>query len=82
MNAVKDDIQQKVYHIADTYGYGPQSRMCMEEAAELIQSINKYHRARCDGDPLKMATARLNMIEEIADTHNALADGVFDNWRK
>jgi len=35
---------QKIRYIANHYGYESQSRQCIEELAELIQAINKFHR--------------------------------------
>lgn len=67
MNTQKEDINRKLNIIANHYGYEPQSRMCMEECAELIQAINKYHRASESGDIQKMFEAREQVAEEMAD---------------
>lgn len=45
-----------------TYGENEQSRVAMEELAELIRAINKYHRAKTDEH-------RQNLIEEMADVY-------------
>lgn len=45
-----------------TYGENEQSRIAMEELAELIRAINKYHRAKTDEH-------RQNLIEEMADVY-------------
>lgn len=44
------------------YGENEQSRVAMEELAELIRAINKYHRAKTDEH-------RQNLIEEMADVY-------------
>lgn len=44
------------------YGKNEQSRVAMEELAELIRAINKYHRAKTDEH-------RQNLIEEMADVY-------------
>lgn len=48
----------------DTYGVKAQMMMCIEEAAELIQAINKYFRAVENGD---VSNAGYDLIGEIAD---------------
>ena len=37
--------EQKIQHIADHYGYEPQSRQLVEELSELIQAVCKHNRA-------------------------------------
>lgn len=51
--------------ITKVYGHEQQSRILQEEAAELIQAVNKYWRATTMD---KIAKARDNVIEEMADT--------------
>lgn len=53
--------------IADRYGLACQLDQTVEEAAELIQAINKYKRATLSGNKEKWAKCRENMIEETAD---------------
>lgn len=56
---------------AKYYGYEAQSNQLVEECAELIQAVSKYHRAVAGlGQPVaeeKKAVALENLIEEIAD---------------
>lgn len=49
---------------AKYYGYEAQSNQLVEECAELIQAVSKYHRAVAEE---KKAVALENLIEEIAD---------------
>lgn len=49
-----------------TYGAKAQMMMCIEEAAELIQAINKYFRAT-KGNCNSLDKAYWNLAEEIAD---------------
>lgn len=67
MNTPKDSTRQKIRYIANHYGYAEQSQMCIEECAELIQSISKFRRAKKNGDLLEMAQARKEMLGEVAD---------------
>lgn len=66
-------LREKMFLIADTYGYDAQSRQCIEEMAELTQAINKFWRKqlRCGKKDLRdidLGTKEeLNLIEEIAD---------------
>lgn len=39
-----EETRKKIQKIAQTYGYDAQSRQCIEEMAELTQSINKFWR--------------------------------------
>ena len=48
----------------DIYGVKTQMMMCIEEAAELIQAINKYFRAVENGN---VSNAGYELIGEIAD---------------
>ena len=59
-------VFEKCKIIADQYGHEPQSRMLREEAAELIQAVNKYYRS-ASKDGFKSGKAADNMIEEMAD---------------
>ena len=52
--------------IADQYGHEPQSRMLQEEAAELIQAVNKYYRST-NKLGFKSGEQADNLIEEMAD---------------
>lgn len=62
-------IKENIKKIADTYGYEPQSRQCIEEMAELTQAINKFWRKCGNGQPTEkeMDACRKNLIEELAD---------------
>lgn len=60
------NIFEKCKIIADRYGHEPQSRMLQEEAAELIQAVNKYYRLT-NKDGFKSGKAADNLIEEMAD---------------
>lgn len=72
-----EETKQKIQKIAQTYGYDAQSRQCIEEMAELTQSINKFWRKQLDcgrkpfpKDDMDMPflTADYeNLAEEIAD---------------
>ena len=53
--------EQEIFKKAiETYGEREQSAVAMEECAELIRAINKYHRKDSNEN-------RKNLIEEIAD---------------
>lgn len=60
---------EKIKIVADHYGYGAQSRQCIEEMAELTQAINKWWRVCGNGQRTEksIAECRYNLIEEIAD---------------
>lgn len=62
-------LNKKIQHIADTYGYGAQSNQLTEEAAELIQAVNKLRRASGVGQPCQKSEyqAKHELIEELAD---------------
>ena len=67
INTQAGAIFEKCKIVAEHYGHEPQSRMLQEEAAELIQAVNKYHRS---SGPLglKSGKASDNVVEEAADT--------------
>jgi len=56
---------EKIKLIADTYGYGPQSRQLIEEMAECTVAINKLWRNRKNKKQKKKWRKRL--ISELAD---------------
>ncbi len=60
---------EKIKIVADHYGYGAQSRQCIEEMAELTQAINKWWRVCGNGQRTEesIAECRYNLVEEIAD---------------
>lgn len=64
-----EDIKDKIIKIANTYGYEPQSRQCIEEMAELTQAINKFWRKCGNGQPTEKDAEMCmdNLIEELAD---------------
>ena len=74
---MNEETRQKIQKIAQTYGYDPQSRQCIEEMAELTQAINKYWRKdlQCgkfpycpwDGYMPMDSEQYSNLIEELAD---------------
>lgn len=73
---MNEEIRQKIQKIAQTYGYDPQSRQCIEEMAELTQAINKFWRKALDcgkgkqpnGEKyITMSPAYDNLVEEMAD---------------
>ena len=63
----------KIKKIADAYGYDVQSRQCIEEMAELTQTINKFWRKDLKCGQLTTlevpigSPQELSIIEEIAD---------------
>ena len=69
--------------IADTYGYDPQSRMLIEEMAELTKALNKFWRKNLLCGQIKITPELLerlkrtheyaNVIEEIADVEIMIA---------
>lgn len=70
------EIKESIKKIADTYGYEPQSRQCIEEMAELTQAINKFWRKvlKCGNrDVVKYDGVSFfpeeqdNLVEEMAD---------------
>ena len=62
-------LAEKIKIVADHYGYGAQSRQCIEEMAELTQAINKWWRVCGNGQRTEesIAECRYNLVEEIAD---------------
>lgn len=73
---MNEETRQKIKKIAQTYGYDPQSRQCIEEMAELTQAINKFWRKALDcgkgkqpnGEKyITMSPAYDNLVEEMAD---------------
>lgn len=71
-----EETKQKIYKIAQTYGYDAQSRQCIEEMAELTQAINKFWRKvlKCGKkDVVKYDSISFfpeeqdNLVEEMAD---------------
>ena len=64
------EFNNAIKAIADRFGIAAQLDQTVEEAAELIQAINKYKRATLNGitpNKEKWAKCRENMIEETAD---------------
>ena len=69
--------------IADTYGYDSQSRMLIEEMAELTKALNKFWRKNLLCGQIKITPELLerlkrtpeyaNVIEEIADVEIMIA---------
>ena len=69
-------MKDKISKIANHYGFSKQSRQLAEEAAELIQAVNKYYRFRNSNntrDEILSSVNDSNMLiqniaEEIADS--------------
>ncbi|XBX05257.1 hypothetical protein QMP26_33245 [Enterocloster clostridioformis] len=59
---VENNIEtwKKIEWIANMYGYDAQSRQCMEEAAELIQAINKRWRKAAYGETIRRLQRQRN----------------------
>lgn len=55
---------EKIKIVADHYGYGAQSRQCIEEMAELTQAINKWWRVCGNGQRTEesIAECRYNLV--------------------
>ena len=66
INTQAGAVFEKCKIVADYYGHEPQSRMLQEEAAELIQAVNKYYRST-NAVGLKSGEAADNLVEEMAD---------------
>ena len=66
INTQAGAVFEKCKIVADYYGHEPQSRMLQEEAAELIQAVNKYYRST-NAVGLKSGEASDNLVEEMAD---------------
>ena len=67
---VENNIEtwKKIEWIANMYGYDAQSRQCMEEAAKLIQAINKrWRKAAYGGNDKEIAAAEERIIDEMAN---------------
>lgn len=66
-----DDLKAKIYGIATRYGYDAQSRMLIEEMAELTQAINKYWRKSLQSGKIPFSPSlreqRYMVVSEIAD---------------
>ena len=65
--------KEAIKKIADTYGYDAQSRQLIEEMAELMVAVNKYHRKintplLSPSDYLELQHYIFNITEEMADT--------------
>ena len=65
--------KEAIKKIADTYGYDAQSRQLIEEMAELMVAVNKYHRKintplLSPSDYLELQRYIFNITEEMADT--------------
>lgn len=63
---------EKIKKIAFHYGFEAQSRQIVEEMAELIVAINKYHRKlqkkdKTPADWIDLDYCKDNIIEEMAD---------------
>lgn len=58
------EVLDKCKNISQAYGHEAQSRMVQEEAAELIQAVNKYWRKLHTKDDDKASD---NVVEECAD---------------
>ena len=67
--------EQKIQHIADHYGYEPQSRQLIEELSELIQAICKHNRAFAGKrfSKLSKCPEKDAITEEIADVEIMIA---------
>lgn len=63
------EIAEKIKIIAEHYGYEAQSRQCIEEMAELMQSINKLWRSIGHGQLTEKSFKECleNLTEEMAD---------------
>lgn len=63
------ETRAKIYEIAREYGYEPQSRLIIEEMAELTKAINKHWRISRKFSNTQMAVdaAKNCIVEEIAD---------------
>lgn len=78
-----DRNAKNVKFIADTYGYDPQSRQCIEEMAELTQAINKFWRKqlKCGKQPMieqmKESAECKHIVEEIADVQLMLWNMIY-----
>lgn len=66
INTQAGAVFEKCKIIADQYGHEPQSRMLQEEAAEMIQAVNKYYRST-NKLGFKSGEAADNLVEEMAD---------------
>lgn len=62
---------EAIKKIADTYGYDAQSRQLIEEMAELMVAVNKYHRALelydIEYESAFLDIRKDDIAEEIAD---------------
>jgi NTP pyrophosphatase (non-canonical NTP hydrolase) len=62
---------EAIKKIADTYGYDVQSRQLIEEMAELMVAVNKYHRALelydIEYESAFLDIRKDDIAEEIAD---------------
>ena len=59
---------EKIKTIADHYGVNAQSRQCIEECSELIQSLCKFARKVESEEQDGLTECILNIYEELADT--------------
>jgi len=70
---------ERIKFIADHYGFRSRVGQTMEEAAELIQALNKYVRALGEGQPeaLSVQAAEEHIIEEIADVQVCISQVLY-----
>ena len=67
--------EDKIKKIARHYGYEAQSRQCIEEMAELTQSINKFWRKQLDCGKRTLSDIpfgtkeEINIEEELVDVY-------------
>lgn len=69
--------RKKILDIACHYGSAEQSRQCIEECAELIQALNKWHRCQNAGNAARSNAAVVHIAEEIADVEIMLEQLTF-----
>ena len=67
-------MNENIKNIAEHYGYDSQSRMMIEEMAELAQAINKLYRVQGNGQPtdIDIKEALDHIHEEMADVEIVL----------
>ena len=76
------NIPNQIYML-EKYGYNEQERLAMEECSELIQAINKAHRAEAKGEAIHHLTEEiadvLIMIEQLKLIYE-IDDGDIQRW--
>ena len=65
-----ENLEQRLKHFMECWGYDAQARMAIEEMSELTKALCKYERFGKENAPQEIKD---NILEELADVHNMIA---------